>query len=80
MAKKNNEVMLYEIIIKNLLRFDVINKYAGDIQEKINELIEEITAGSSQDAVLQHCAAINIFAQDIIRQTEIRVEDIPEKY
>lgn len=80
MAKKNNELVLYEIIIKNLLRFDVINKYAGDIQEKINELTEEIITGSNQDAVLQHCAAINIFAQDIIRQTEIRLEDIPEKY
>lgn len=80
MTKKNNELVLYEIIIKNLLRFDVINKYAGDIQEKINELTEEITTGSNQDTVLQHCAAINIFAQDIIRQTEIRLEDIPEKY
>lgn len=76
-AETNNEDILYGIITKYYTRFDVINAYAKDIQEKIQELTDELIKGCKPDAVMCHCSVLNTFAQDIIRETESAVNDIP---
>ncbi len=75
----NNELILYGIITKYYTRFDVINSYAKDIQEKIQELTDELIKGCKPDTVMCHCSALNTFAQDIIRQTESAGNDIPDR-
>ena len=76
-AETNNEDILYGIITKYYTRFDVINAYAKDIQEKIQELIDELIKDCNPEAVICHCSVLNTFAQDIISQTESAVNDIP---
>ena len=56
-----------------------INSYAKDIQEKIQELTDELIKGCKPDTVMCHCSALNTFAQDIIRQTESAGNDIPDR-
>lgn len=75
----NNENILYGIITKYYTRFDVINAYAKDIQEKIQELTDELIKGCKPDAVMCHCSVLNTFAQDIIRETELAGNDIPDR-
>ena len=78
MTEQNNETALYGIIVRHISRFDVIGLYAESIKEKISVLVEDAIEGCKPDTIIQHCGAINLIIQDIIKQTELCVEDIPQ--